>query len=436
MAKGSFKLYTLDFTLYTLKEMFDLDKWQEIYGTIKKHKLRTLLTAFGVFWGIFMLVLLLGAGKGLENGVLNMFKSLANNTMFIYGGRTRIPYNGLPPGRNINFTNDDYHAIRREIPEVRYLAPSSRLNGSYTVSYGTKNNVFQVTGTLPDYRNIKALEFSYGRFLNENDIREKRKVAAIGTRVLEVLFNNENPIGKYINIKGVFFKVIGVFSPEFSGNSGRDETESVYLPLTTLQQSFNMPDKIGVFILNTKEGADADYTEKKVKLLLAGRHNVDPEDEKAMGGWNSGKEVQKFVGLFFGIKVFIWIVGIGTIIAGIVGVSNIMLIIVKERTKEIGIRKALGAKPSSIISLILTESIVITGVSGYMGLACGVFVLEGIKNALEKFNVQSDFFSNPEVDLNVAISATVVLVVAGALAGLYPARKAAKVNPIEALRAE
>ncbi|HEX8548682.1 MAG TPA: ABC transporter permease [Cytophagaceae bacterium] len=416
--------------------MFDLDKWQEIYSTIQKHKLRTLLTAFGVFWGIFMLVLLLGAGKGLENGVFNMFSSLANNTMFIFGGRTRIPYKGLPPGRNISFTNDDYLAIKRELPEVKYLAPSMRLTGNYNVSFGIKSNPFQVTGTLPDYRNIKALEFNFGRFLNEQDIEEKRKVTVIGTRVQEVLFGEENPIGKYVNIKGVFFKVIGVFSVQFSGNNGRDETESLYIPLTTLQQSFNLPDKIGVFILSTHENVSADDAEKKVKTLLAGRHNVDPEDEKAMGGWNSGKEVQKFVSLFTGIKIFIWIVGIGTIIAGIVGVSNIMLIIVKERTREIGIRKALGATPASIISLIITEAIVITATSGYMGLVCGVFLLEGIKNLMAKSGAENQYFSNPEIDVQVAITATVILVIAGALAGLYPARKASKVSPIEALRAD
>ena len=418
--------------------MFDLDKWQEIWFTIRKHKLRTILTAFGVFWGIFMLIVLLGAGKGLENGTLAIFGSLAKNTMFIWGGKTRLPYKGLPPGRQIQFTKEDVAELKKQVPEVKYIAPTATLYGNYNVSYKDKFNPFQASGTFPDLAKIRGFEMVYGRFLNELDLKEKRKVACIGTRVQEVLFGTENPVGKYINIKGVFFKVIGVHQLEFtSGGGSRDVPEAVYIPITTFEQAFNQKDKIGLFIVSTNDNISPEEAEKKVKSVLAARHNVDQADEKAMGGFNSGKESAKFAGLFAGINFFIWIVGVGTIIAGIVGVSNIMLIIVKERTKEIGIRKAMGATPSSIISLIITESVVITSFSGYIGLVAGVGLLELINTFMQSMGPGgSPFFKNPEVDIKIAIYATLLLVITGALAGLYPASKAARINPIEALRDE
>jgi putative ABC transport system permease protein len=415
--------------------MFDLDKWQEIYNTMRAHKLRTFLTAFGVAWGIFMLVLLLGAGKGLENGVLKIFGSMAKNTMWIWGGRTTMPYKGLQPGRYIRYNNEDYQALKNEFPEIKFLAPSSRLGGSFLVINKDKSGSFSVEGHYPDLSNVKVMTYPKGRFINDSDIKEKRKVAVIGSRPVEMLFDQENPIGKYIQIKGVYFLVVGTFAVETTDEGGRGDAEKIFIPLTTLQQTFNQQN-LDNFAITPEDNIDPEELEGRIKMKLASRHNMSPDDSKALGSFNSGKAVQKFVALFTGISIFIWVVGIGTIIAGIVGVSNIMLIIVKERTREIGIRKALGATPRSIVTLIIQEAIVITSFAGYIGLVFGVALLEGMKSFMKSAKIESPFFSNPDIDIKIAIIAMIILVVAGALAGLFPARKAASINPIEALKAE
>ncbi|MBC7451106.1 MAG: ABC transporter permease [Cytophagales bacterium] len=416
--------------------MFDLDKWQEIFNTIGKHPLRTLLTAFGVFWGIFMLVLLLAAGKGLENGVNQNFSSMAKNTMWIWGGKTMLPYKGMKPGRSIIYTNDDYEYLKNQMPGLLYVAPSARLTGSYTINYNNISGTFQVTGDVPDINRVRPMTFTYGRFINDNDVAENRKIAVIGSRVCEVLFGKEDPIGKYIQIKGVYFEVIGQFEVENMGGNGRDDSEKIFIPLSTMQRTFNMMDKIHVFGITPKEGYDPLEVETKVKTYLNAKHFVSPLDKNAVAGWNSGKETEKINGLFTGVNIFIWGVGIMTIIAGIVGVSNIMLIIVKERTKEIGIRKALGATPWSIISLVIQESIFITSLAGYFGLLAGILLVEGAKSMMEGADTKNSYFSNPDIDINVAVTATIILVVSGALAGLIPAIKAARISPIEALRAD
>lgn len=415
--------------------MFDLDKWQEIFNTIKKHPLRTLLTAFGVFWGIFMLVLLLAAGKGLENGVNQNFSNMAKNTMWVWSGKTIIPYKGMKPGRRILFKNEDYEYLKNEVPELRYVAPSVNLNGEYTVNYKDVTGTFRVEGAVPELNSVRPMTFPDGRFLNQFDMDDKRKVAVIGSRVRELLFGKENPMGKYFQIRGVYFQVVGSYEVENVGGSGRDDSEKIFIPLVTLQTTFNQ-DYISSFALTPKDGYDPLEVEQKVKSYLAAKHLISPLDKNAVGGWNSGKETQKITGLFIGVNIFIWGVGIMTIIAGIVGVSNIMLIIVKERTKEIGIRKALGATPMSIISLIIQESIFITALAGYFGLLAGVLLVEFFKDMMKGMDTKNSYFSNPDIDFNVAIIATVILVVSGALAGLIPAIKAANINPIEALRAD
>ena len=416
--------------------MFDLDKWQEIFNTIKKHPLRTLLTAFGVFWGIFMLVLLLAAGKGLENGVNQNFSNIAKNTMWIWGGKTTIPYKGMKPGRIIIFTNDDYEYLKNEMSELLYVAPGVSLTGDYTINYNNVSGTFRVTGDMPEINKVRPMAFPAGRFINIFDVNEKRKVAVLGSRVCEVLFGKEEAVGKYIQIKGVYFEVVGRFEIENMGGSGRDDSEKIFVPITTLQSTFNLEDKINTFGVTPKEGYDPLEIEAQVKRYLAAKHLVSPKDKNAIGGWNSGKETKKISGLFIGINIFIWVVGIMTIIAGIVGVSNIMLIIVKERTKEIGVRKALGATPWSIISLVIQESIFITSVAGYVGLLAGVLLVEFAKSMMKGADTKNSYFSNPDIDIKVAIIATIVLVVSGALAGLIPAIKAARINPIEALRAD
>jgi putative ABC transport system permease protein len=416
--------------------MFDVDKWQEILTTIQRHKLRTLLTAFGVFWGIFMLVLLLGVGKGLERGVYLEFRDIATNSFFFWGGRTSLPYKGLNPGRFIRFTNGDIEAIRENVAAVRYLNANAYLRGEFTISYREKDGAFNVQGNLPGLQQIESLRIVQGRFINTRDIEEKRKVVVIGQRVREVLFGSSDPLGEYVNIKGVFFQVVGVFKVRSTGGQGQDRTERLYMPLSTMQQAFNQGDQVWSLGISVDEDVKASLVQEQVKALLQARHKVAPKDQRAIGSWSMEEEFGKIQNLFRGITFFIWLVGTGTIIAGIVGVSNIMLIIVKERTREIGIRKALGATPFSIISLILQESIFITAISGYMGLVAGVGMIEGISFLMNEFNVQTSYFSHPEVEFKVAITATLVLVCAGALAGLIPARKAATINPIEALRSE
>ncbi len=414
--------------------MFDFDKWQEIFSTIRKNKLRTFLTAFGVFWGIFMLILLLGAGQGLENSVQRDFSEDAKKAIFVFTGRTSMPYLGLPPGRNIEFTNQDVSNLTTNIEGVKLMAPRNRVYGEYTINRKTKNGSFQVFGTTPDYFLIDAPNSTKGRNINVNDIAETRKVVTIGGRVKDVLFEKEEEaIGEYINIKGVYFMVVGVFKDD--SNDGRNE-ERAYIPYATYQQIFNPSRNVQSMFLTVTDDASSDEVEQKIKEVLGNTHEFSPEDSQAIRIFNLEKEFQQIQGVFFGINSLIWFVGLGTLLAGIIGVSNIMIIIVKERTKEIGIRKAIGATPFSIVSLILQESILITAVSGYMGLVMGVGILEGIHYFMVSNNIEAKYFTKPEIDLNIAIIALVILVSAGVFAGLMPAIKAAGVKPVEALSAD
>ncbi len=416
--------------------MIDIDKWTEIYKTVKKHKLRTALTAFGVFWGIFMLVLLLGAGKGLENGIIGEF-NIAKNAVFVWTQRTSVPYMGLKAGRFITMTNEDMDAIRTSVPEVGVLAPSTQVEGDFAVVYGTKSSSFTVRGETPEVLQVKPTNVTTGRFINQKDIAERRKVAVVGPRTLELLFEHEkDPIGKYINIKGIYFQVVGTFKPVGKDEDVVEDAQTIYIPNTTLQQAFNKPGEVDFFAMTPKAGIAAAVVEEKVKTLLMKRHDVAPTDLKAFGSANVEEEYQDIQGMFAGIAGFSWLVSIGTIVAGIIGVGNIMLIVVKERTKEIGVRKALGATPFSIVSLIIQESIVITGLAGYIGLLAGTGLVALIESLMIKFEVKAGFFGPPEVNLAIAVTATVLLVVAGALAGLIPATKAARVNPVVALQEE
>ncbi|GAB3534648.1 ABC transporter permease [Pontibacter brevis] len=414
--------------------MFDLDKWQEIGATMQKNKLRTFLTAFGVFWGIFMLVLLLGAGKGLENGVYNRFGDGAKNSIYVWSGKTAVTHKGMKPGREIKFTNEDLKAIEREVANLNILAPRNRVWGEYTINYKKQNGSYQVFGAEPAFLALNGERPFRGRLLNKLDEQEKRKVVVLGEQVAKVLFGEVDPVGEYVNIRGMHFKVVGTFRAS-GNNSGRRE-ERAYIPFATLQSAFNQPNLVQMMALVAQEGVPAKELEDRLKKLLAQRHKFAENDDMALGVENTEAEYLKLMGLFSGIRIFVWIVGIGTLIAGIVGVSNIMMIIVKERTREIGVRKALGATPASIVSLILQESVVITAFSGYMGLLMGTGVLALLEYLLVSSGAELPFFAKPEVDLGVAVSATVVLVLSGALAGLMPALKAANIKPIEALRAD
>ena len=416
--------------------MFDLDKWQEIYYSLKKHKVRTALTAFGVFWGIFMLVVLMGAGNGLRNGVMQDF-DIAKNAVFVWSNQTSLPYLGMQPGRNIHFKNRDINAIRYGVKEIEVITPRNHLNGDFRVIRGDKSVSFQVYGDYPEYVKVKPMVITAGRFINQPDINDRRKIAVIGAQVRQRLYeSHEDPIGTYIIIKGIHFKVVGTFDSPLRTDDAIEDVQTIYIPNTTMQQAFNQGENVGWFAFIPKADVPAAIIEEKVKLLLRQKHKIHPEDRSALGSFNVEKEYQEVQGLFSGIRAVSWLVSIMTIIAGVVGVGNIMLIIVKERTKEFGVRKSVGAPPWSIVSMIMLESLVLTGLAGYLGLLAGVSFVELINYALIEFDAQSEFFANPEIDINVSLIALLVLVMAGTFAGVIPARKAAQTNPVIALRDE
>ncbi len=421
--------------------MFDHDKWQEIFSALKKNKFRTFLTAFGVFWGIFMLVIMLGSGRGLYNGVNDGMGDFATNSFFIWTNRTTIPYKGFPRGRRFFFKNEDIQALRNNLPEIEYLAP--RLQGwgggeDNNVVRGLRTGAFTTYGDYPDWNKIDPVNILDGRFINNIDIEKKRKVAVIGKRVKEVLFEaEENPIGQYIRIQGVYFKVVGLFTPKNTRvNNGEEADQTIFIPFTTLQKTYNYGDIVGWFAITSLPQYPASMVEEKAIALLKSRHSVSPDDERAIGHFNVEKQFNQMEGLFAGINGLIWIVGIGTLLAGVIGISNIMLVIIKERTKEIGIKRALGASPWNVMSQIITESIFLTTLAGYIGLIIGVAIVEVINHILKNTGAESEMFKNPEVDLNVALTALVILIISGAIAGLIPARRAVKIKPIDALRDE
>ena len=408
--------------------MFDLDKWQEILITISKNKLRTFLTAFSVAWGIFILMVLLGAGQGLRNGAQYQFMNDAINSIWINGGQTSIPYKGLQPNREIQLTNEDYDLIRAKIEGVEHITGSLD-SRARTLSYKKEHGAFTVRPCMPDHNYLENAQMVSGRFINDADISQFRKVCVMGLPVKKALFKDEDPVGKYIDVEGIPFVVIGTFYDQ-----GNNDMNRIYIPRSTAQRAYNGKNNLGVIWLSTGDaGTDkSNQMLKDIREMLAARHSFDVNDENALNANNNNVEYVRIMSMLDGIKIFIWIIGIGTLIAGVVGVSNIMMIVVKERTKEIGIRKALGATPYSIVSLIIQEAVLITAVAGYVGLTCGVFLIE----AFRKFVPSSDFFRNPEVNFNVAIAATMLLIICGALAGLFPALRAARIEPVIALRDE
>ncbi|RYY77268.1 MAG: ABC transporter permease [Gammaproteobacteria bacterium] len=411
-----------------------LDGLQEILFTLRQNKLRTLLTAFGVFWGIFMLILMLGAGKGMQNGVYDGFGGEVMDFIIIFTGTTSVAHNGMGLGRYIQLTNEDIQAIKQKIPNVRFISGENQTGGA-TITYEKKLGNFAVVGIPDDYFKIKAsIPFNLGRKLNPFDQQENRKICELGTAVVEKIFGKDvNPVGKEVRINGVVMTIVGVFHDK--GNRGRD-SERVYIPETTYQKIFGNGNKVQTLWLRPVEGTDGFELEKKVIDLLQRKHTVSPEDKRAIRSFNMAEPAKMVNGLFMGINFIIWFVGMGTLAAGIVGISNIMIITVKERTREIGIRKALGATPRSIVGTLLMESILVTSIAGYAGMVLGVGLLELVAFGLRKSGAKLDFFQNPEVDFQVAITAIILLVVVGALAGLVPALKAARIMPIEAMRAD
>jgi putative ABC transport system permease protein len=418
--------------------MFDLDKWKEIWATLRSNRLRTFLTAFGVFWGIVMLMSMLAFGSSINTGMRKQMKGMATNLLFVWGQAATEAYDGLPPGRAVRFDTDDIELLRK-LPSIEWLAPRLQLGGwmnNFTIGYENKNGTFTVMADYPEFRHIITFEYEAGRFINEVDLREARKVAVLGQGVRDQLYGpGVNPIGTYIKISGVYFQVVGVTKTLRTGQQGDRDANTVFVPFSTLKTAFNMGDKVGFFALTAKEGTDGPELERQVRAVLSQHHHVSPTDELAIGSFNMFEKFAGFQKFLFVLAALAWIVGGATLMAGVVGVSNIMLITVKERTKEIGVRKALGASPMSIISMVMKESIVLTLIAGLVGVAAGVGLMALADYVLTNFGQQLPF-GPPNVGFWTVMTAVAVLVGAGALAGIMPASHAASIKPIEALRAE
>lgn len=417
--------------------VIDGDHWREIFEVLRSNKLRTFLTAFGVFWGIFMLMVMLGSGKGLSNGVQQGFSDGATNAVFIWSQRTTKPWRGMAPGRPVPFDTGDIAALRAQVPEADAVCPRNQLGGymgGNNISRGTRAGAFSVMGDVPEIARVQSIRLTSGRFLNPIDVAERRKVAVLGPRPAEVLFaRNEDPIGQLIRINGVEFKVVGTFKPRRSESGRNDQTQSLFVPFTTFQSAFNQGERVGWFALISKPGVPVAVVEEKALRVLRERHSIAPDDERAIGHFNLEKEFNQVTGLFAGIRILVWIVGIGTLAAGVIGVSNIMLVIVRERTNEIGVRRAVGATPLAVMTQVVFEALVLTIGAGYLGLVAGVALIEGIARVIPSGS--DSMFVNPEVSLAAALQTLAILVVSGVLAGLFPARKAVQSSPVEALRA-
>lgn len=414
--------------------MFDGEKWAEIFDTIGKNKLRTVLTGFSVFWGIFMLIILLGTGKGLSNGFSYNFRNTAKNTIDIWGGQTTKPWQGLAVDRPIQLDTRDVEALRTAIPGLEHITGNLRVwRGQSQLSRGKHYGNFTISGVTPEFTALQDQQILQGRFINEMDQHRTRKVIVLAEDSRDALFKGEAPIDQWVQVNNIPFQVVGVYRFESSGR-GMNQNSQVFIPLSVVQRVFNADQGVDKITFSFADGSiqGAEQAERRAVAVLAARHRFDPTDDRAVHVNNNVENAQVFSQIFGGINAFLWIIGIGTIVAGIVGVSNIMLIVVKERTREIGIRKALGATPADVTGQVIMEAVFVSAVAGYFGLVCGVGLLEFIAAQVPG----TDMFREPEVDLGTALWATAVLVVAGALAGLIPARRAAAIRPIEALRDE
>jgi putative ABC transport system permease protein len=402
----------------------------ELWDVLRRNALRTTLTGLSVAWGVFMLVVLLGAGKGLENGADWEFRDDAQNQIWIAGGKTSVPFRGRSPGRAISFKNQDFADLSRKVPGIEHLTGRFWLWGEFSVSYGSKRASFSILGVHPDHRFLEKTVIGRGRFLNESDQSDKRKVAVIGSKVREMLFGDDDPVGQYVNIRGLAYKVVG----EFEDVGGENELRKIYVPISAAQLVYNQPDVIHQLLFTVGDASveQSQAMAEQARALLAKNHGFAVDDRRALRIGNNLEQFTRLTNVFRWIRVFVWAVGVGTLLAGIVGIGNIMLISVAERTKEIGIRKALGATPASIIRMVLGEALVLTAVSGYAGLVAGVGVVELVA---AKFP-EAPFFRQPSVSLEIALGATALIIAAGALAGFFPAYRAARVNPIVALRSE
>lgn len=418
--------------------MFNKDRWREIIEVLTTNVWRTIFTAFGVCWGIFILIVLLAAGKGLENGIKQDFGNIATNTMFMWTRATTKSYEGLPKGRSFEFKINDVQALRDNVPNLRFISPRNQLGGfggNNNVVRGIRTGAFNVYGDYPEIINQDPMAVTSGRFLNYNDIREKRKVAIIGQGVKNDLYDkDEDALGTYIKIQGVNFMVIGTYKKNNSGG-GEEGQKEIFVPFTSFSQAFNRGEDVGWMAITANDGSSISQLKDKIVDVMKKRHKVHPEDTRAVGYFDLYEQYNRVESLFGALKAVAYIVGIMVLLSGIIGVSNIMLIVVKERTKEIGIRRALGEQPWSIKKQILMESIFLTLISGMVGIIFGSLVIFGINSLLESIG-PVDMFMSPSVSVGVVTGALTILMVSGLLAGFIPAQSAIRVRPIEALRTE
>ncbi|MGM0932082.1 MAG: ABC transporter permease [Bacteroidota bacterium] len=421
--------------------MFSRDKWSEIIEALTANWFRTILTAFGVMWGIFILVILLAAGKGLENGVKQGFSGIATNTMFMWTQTPSKPYKGLPKGRRYSFKTGDVEALRENVPGLRFISPRNQLGGfggNNNVVRGLQTGAFNVYGDYPEIIQQEPMDVTSGRFINYLDIEQKRKVAIIGEGVRRELYDKgEEVIGTYLKINGVNFMVIGTYKKKGGGGGNSEEAQKeIYVPFTAFSQAFNMGDRVGWMAITAQDENSITSLKSSILDLIKSRHSIHPEDDRAVGNFDLYEEFNKINGLFVALKAVAYFVGILVLLSGIIGISNIMLIVVKERTNEIGVRRALGATPWSIRGQILMESIFLTIISGMAGIIFATGIIVAINYALSGMDTSEMMFSNPSVDLGVVITALAILVCSGLLAGLIPAQNAIKIKPVDALRTE
>jgi len=421
--------------------MFKKDNWDEILQALTANVFRTVLTAFGVFWGIFILVILLAAGKGLENGVKRGFDGIATNTMFMWSQTTSKAYKGLPKTRRYDFRNSDVAALRAALPDLLYVSPRNQLgdfNGTNNVVRGTKTSSFTIYGDYPELIKQQPMDIIKGRFINQQDINERRKVAVIGKGVISELYGKEEEsIGTYVKINGVNFMVVGVYNSKQQGGNAEQEQKNIFVPFTTFQQAFNYGDKVGWMALTAKDETSITALKPKILELIKSLHSINPADDRAVGNFDLYEQFNKVQSLFTILTIIAYFVGSLVLISGVIGISNIMLIVVKERTKEIGIRRALGATPAAIRGQILSESIFLTIISGMLGIAVATGIIAILNIALASMPPNSDtMFANPSVDLRVVFVALLILVGSGLLAGFIPAQTAINVKPVDALRSE
>jgi putative ABC transport system permease protein len=421
--------------------MFDRDNWNEILEALTANTFRTILTAFGVFWGIFILVILLAAGNGLENGVKKGFDGIATNTMFMWTQTTSKPYKGLPKTREYDFRNSDVGALKQNFPDLLYVSPRNQLGGfegANNVVRGTKTAAYTIYGDYPELIKQQPMDIIKGRFVNQQDILLKRKVAVIGQGVISELYEkSEEVIGTYIKMNGVNFMVVGVYNSK-SQNNGNSESEqkNIFVPFTAFQQAFNYGDRVGWMAITANDNTSITKLKTDIIKLIKSRHSIHPDDERAVGNFDLFQEFSKVQDLFLILKFIAYFVGTLVLLSGVIGISNIMLIVVKERTKEIGIRRALGATPAAIRSQILSEAIFLTIIAGMFGIACATGVLWIINMVLDSMPSEGMMFANPSVDLSVVFIALIILVGSGLLAGFIPAQTAINVKPVDALRTE